>query len=169
MLLLMKRMKDDDDGQDDDYDDDDHQHQYDHHHRRHFQYTNNHPSVRASRELKIDDQNQMLLREISGETFTLLKFEVPTGYTAGINPGQHVKVHAPGAEFFGTRHSFCSESPFSSGNEHLSKRNQSRYPTCRRATKTGTRRQIWRSLSRSSAAWHPLQGCKSTIPGDSPP
>ena len=97
MQLLMKRMKEDDDGQDDDDDDDDHQHQYDHNHRRHFQYTNN---VRASRELKIDDQNQKLLREISGETFTLLKFEVPTGYTAGINPGQHVKVHAPGAEFW---------------------------------------------------------------------
>ena len=30
-----------------------------------------------------------------GETFVLLKFEVPSGYTAGINPGQHVKVHVP--------------------------------------------------------------------------
>ena len=27
--------------------------------------------------------------------FYLLKFEVPAGYTAGINPGQHVKVHVP--------------------------------------------------------------------------
>ena len=27
--------------------------------------------------------------------FYLLKFEIPAGYTAGINPGQHVKVHVP--------------------------------------------------------------------------
>ena len=30
---------------------------------------------------------------------------------------------------------------------------KSRFQTCRRATKNGTRRRIWRSLSRSSAAW----------------
>mmetsp|Transcript_62576 Transcript_62576/g.146831 ORF Transcript_62576/g.146831 Transcript_62576/m.146831 type:complete len:910 (+) Transcript_62576:173-2902(+) len=38
---------------------------------------------------------KLLSKEKISDTFVLLKFEVPSGYTAGINPGQHVKVHVP--------------------------------------------------------------------------
>ena len=35
-----------------------------------------------------------LLAQVN-DAFHLLKFEIPAGYTAGINPGQHVKVYVP--------------------------------------------------------------------------
>jgi len=52
--------------------------------------------VRARRFLEARHKPLKLMKkEKISETFTLLKFEVPSGYTAGINPGQHVKVHVP--------------------------------------------------------------------------
>lgn len=38
---------------------------------------------------------KLVAKEKVNGAFYLLKFEVPAGYTAGINPGQHVKVHVP--------------------------------------------------------------------------
>ncbi|CAK8991188.1 unnamed protein product [Durusdinium trenchii] len=36
---------------------------------------------------------KLVAKEKVNDAFFLLKFEIPAGYTAGINPGQHVKVH----------------------------------------------------------------------------
>eukprot|EP00440_Ansanella_granifera_P011180 gb/GFBE01012128.1/.p1 GENE.gb/GFBE01012128.1/~~gb/GFBE01012128.1/.p1 ORF type:complete len:915 (+),score=166.89 gb/GFBE01012128.1/:1-2745(+) len=38
---------------------------------------------------------KLLSREEVNDTMVLLKFQVPAGYTAGMNPGQHLKVHVP--------------------------------------------------------------------------
>ncbi|CAJ1355435.1 unnamed protein product [Effrenium voratum] len=52
--------------------------------------------VRARRFLEARQKPMKLLaKEKVNDTFFLLKFEVPAGYTAGINPGQHVKVYVP--------------------------------------------------------------------------
>lgn len=38
---------------------------------------------------------KLVAKDKVNDAFYLLKFEIPAGYTAGINPGQHVKVHVP--------------------------------------------------------------------------
>ncbi|CAE7239971.1 cyb5r2 [Symbiodinium pilosum] len=52
--------------------------------------------VRARRFLEARQKPMKLVdKETISDNFVLLKFEVPAGYAAGINPGQHVKVHVP--------------------------------------------------------------------------
>lgn len=52
--------------------------------------------VRARRFLEARSKPLVLdSREVVNNSLTLLRFKLPAGYSAGMNPGQHVKIHVP--------------------------------------------------------------------------
>eukprot|EP00441_Pelagodinium_beii_P035763 CAMPEP_0197652050 /NCGR_PEP_ID=MMETSP1338-20131121/34212_1 /TAXON_ID=43686 ORGANISM="Pelagodinium beii, Strain RCC1491" /NCGR_SAMPLE_ID=MMETSP1338 /ASSEMBLY_ACC=CAM_ASM_000754 /LENGTH=939 /DNA_ID=CAMNT_0043226843 /DNA_START=110 /DNA_END=2930 /DNA_ORIENTATION=- len=56
--------------------------------------------VRARRFLEARQKPLVLdSREVVNNSLMLLRFKLPSGYSAGMNPGQHVKVHVPNNSF----------------------------------------------------------------------